>query len=112
MLLKKLAMTAATMVAVWSVGAATAPASYAASPEGFSGPVSPMAEVASCVSRTVYTTPYGWDLFIQNRCSTTQRVKVIVDWGGDSDCISVGAGQNHTYSYDGITGSYGHLHPC
>ncbi|MEU3795797.1 beta-Ig-H3/fasciclin [Streptomyces fructofermentans] len=66
----------------------------------------------ACVKRTVYETPAGFDVFLQNTCGGTMSVKVIVDNGGDSNCYVMSAGTNKNFVYEGIFGSYGKTVLC
>ncbi|GAA3905707.1 beta-Ig-H3/fasciclin [Streptomyces lannensis] len=66
----------------------------------------------SCISRPVYSTPDGFDVFLTNNCGRTMSVKVIVDNGGDSNCYVMSAGTSHTFSYSGIFGTYGKTVIC
>ncbi|GAA2394582.1 hypothetical protein GCM10010432_62090 [Catellatospora methionotrophica] len=59
----------------------------------------------SCVE--VFGPPATQSALVQNDCSTTQKVRVIVAWGPDSSCVTLQAGYEFTYrwsigSYDGV----------
>lgn len=45
-----------------------------------------------------------------NECSVGQRRKVIIDWGPDSDCITLSPGQSWYWAYP--LGSYSHTVGC
>lgn len=60
----------------------------------------------SCVSRTVYSTPAGFDVLLQNKCASQMSVKVIVDYGGDSNCYVMSKGTVQVFVYEGVFGSY------
>lgn len=66
----------------------------------------------SCVARTVYETPAGFDVHLQNNCGGTMSVKVIVDSGGDSPCYVMSRGVSKNFIYEGIFGSYGKTVLC
>ncbi|KUO11028.1 beta-Ig-H3/fasciclin [Streptomyces sp. DSM 15324] len=60
----------------------------------------------SCVSRTVYSTPDGFDVLLENKCASQMSVKVIVDYGGDSNCYVMSKNTVQVFVYEGIFGSY------
>ncbi|SDD37847.1 hypothetical protein [Actinokineospora iranica] len=66
----------------------------------------------ACVSRNVYATPNGFDVFLQNNCGGTMSVKVIVNNGGDSPCYVMGAGTSKTFIYEGVFGTYDKTVTC
>ncbi|WP_182905129.1 beta-Ig-H3/fasciclin [Microbispora sp. H13382] len=60
----------------------------------------------ACVNRTVYGTPTGFDVYLQNKCGGTMSVKVIVKQGGDSPCYVMSKGTSKIFAYEGIFGKY------
>lgn len=66
----------------------------------------------SCVTRAVYETPAGFDVYLKNNCGGDVSVKVIVDNGGDSPCYVMSRGVSKNFIYEGIFGSYGKTVTC
>jgi hypothetical protein len=107
-MLSRLLGAGALTATVGSVLAAAAPASYAS----VDRPAGALSEAPTCVSRTVYEVPDGFDVFMTNNCGYTVYVRVIVNWAPDSVCAQLLPGQSRTWHYVGITGSYDHLATC
>jgi Alpha amylase inhibitor len=64
-----------------------------------------LAAPPSCVQ--VYGPPAVKSALVRNTCSTTQRVKVVINNGPDSDCYVLSPGEEELYewwfgSYDGL----------
>jgi len=49
---------------------------------------------------------------MHNTCTYTVRVKVIVDWGGDSGCYTIAPGNYAYFYYEGVFGQYNSLVTC
>ncbi|MFE0104897.1 beta-Ig-H3/fasciclin [Streptomyces sp. NPDC059009] len=90
---------AAVTLGVMSV--LTAPAAHAAD-----------GTAPACINRYVTDTPNGFDVDLTNNCGRTMRVKVVVDFAGDSPCYILGAGQSKLYIYEGVTGTYDRTVVC
>lgn|SRR6476660_3187415 len=71
-----------------------------------------LATAPSCVTRNVWETPDGFDVQMHNTCTYTVRVKVIVDWGGDSGCYTIAPGNYAYFYYEGVFGQYNSLVTC
>ncbi|WP_330174846.1 hypothetical protein OG875_15620 [Streptomyces sp. NBC_01498] len=83
---------------------ATAPAASAA-PAGATA-------LPSCVRASHYNVPGGFNTSITNGCNYTVRVRVIVDWGGDSDCYVMGARTSTVHQWIGVTGTFNSIASC
>ncbi|MFI2663497.1 hypothetical protein [Micromonospora carbonacea] len=105
-------ITAVLAVIVTMALASPASASPATDNMAASGAPGVTATAPSCVSRTVYEVPGGFDVFLQNRCGQVMYVRVIVDWDIDSVCIQLLVNQNRTWHYYGVTGQYRRLDTC
>jgi hypothetical protein len=105
--LKKLLAATTLTAAAGSVFVAAAPASDAS----VSRPAGILSTAPSCVSRAVYSTPAGFDVFMQNHCGHTVYVRVIISGGPDSVCIELLTNQDRTWS-SGIIGDYAYLATC
>ncbi|GAA2603394.1 hypothetical protein ACWCO0_25645 [Streptomyces tubercidicus] len=66
----------------------------------------------ACVSRDVWGAVGGFDVAIQNNCTKTMRVQVIVSFGADSPCYTLARGQFEAFAYRGITGRYERVAVC
>ncbi|MGH4031049.1 beta-Ig-H3/fasciclin [Actinomycetota bacterium Odt1-20B] len=66
----------------------------------------------ACINRYVTDTPNGFDVDLTNNCGRTMRVKVVVNYAGDSPCYTLGAGQSKLYIYEGVTGTYDRTVVC
>ncbi|MFG1836926.1 hypothetical protein [Micromonospora sp. NPDC049175] len=103
-------MPAIRVLAALALGVVT-PLAVAAEP-AFAD--TPGATAPACVARpvtergteagTVYT------VHLRNNCSDNKRVKVVVDWGPDSNCYSLASGQAVDHSF--ALGSYGKTVIC
>ncbi|MEW2121988.1 beta-Ig-H3/fasciclin [Streptomyces sp. NPDC005474] len=100
-----LTRTAVVLTALGGALTVTAPAANAA-------PAAIGDTAPACISRPVYSTPNGFDVFLTNKCGGTRAVKVIVDSGGDSPCYVMGNNTSVTFSYEGIFGNYGKTVMC
>jgi hypothetical protein len=58
----------------------------------------------------VYGPPVLQKALVENHCSTTQRVRVIVSWGPDSSCVELQP--NWYFTYEWWPGSYDGLQLC
>jgi hypothetical protein len=44
---------------------------------------------------------YVW-IELTNNCSTTEKVKIVISWGGDGDCWTLRPGAGRSWTYDGL----------
>ena len=58
----------------------------------------------------VFGPPAIQSALVQNDCSTTQRVRVIISWGPDSSCVTLQSGWEFRYWWS--TGSYEGVATC
>jgi hypothetical protein len=91
-------------LAIFSLSAAQASATSATSASNTGSTAARTAP--ACVNRTVYNTPEGFDVFLQNKCGGDMSVKVIVNNGGDSPCYVMSRNTVKTFIYRGTFGSY------
>ncbi|MEU3188392.1 beta-Ig-H3/fasciclin [Streptomyces sp. NPDC006923] len=80
--------------------------SLALTPTAVHAAPAPATTAPSCVSRSVYTTPGGFDVYLKNNCAGTMSVQVDVSSGGDSPCYVLSAGADETFEYRGVFGNY------
>ncbi|MFJ8856725.1 hypothetical protein [Streptomyces sp. NPDC102437] len=103
---RKLAALSVTVAAIGSALAVSAPVAAAAPAPGV------LAEAPGCVYRYWDNDPSGFAVVIENNCSYTVRVQVIVDWGTDSPCWSLAPGADKYWFKETITGQYSYLATC
>ncbi|MFC5149989.1 hypothetical protein [Streptomyces aureoversilis] len=80
--------------------AAAAPAQDASAP----GAVPP------CVSTEHYNDASGKVAWVWNACGNTQKARVVIGWGPDSDCFTIPPGTGAAYHY--TFGNYGTTETC
>ncbi|MEU6730030.1 hypothetical protein ABZ917_40525 [Nonomuraea wenchangensis] len=64
----------------------------------------------SCVARIADEQPHGLIVWVRNGCGKTMRVKVIMDWARDTDCVTLADGRSREWTYK--TGSYNRTVTC
>ncbi|MEV0632418.1 hypothetical protein [Nonomuraea wenchangensis] len=64
----------------------------------------------SCVARIADEQPHGLIVWVRNGCGKTMRVKVIMDWARDTDCVTLLDGRSREWTYK--TGSYNRTVTC
>ncbi|QFU92054.1 hypothetical protein [Amycolatopsis sp. YIM 10] len=75
--------------------------------------VVPLAAAPSCVGWSEYRhgnpiTGYYTNVYVDNNCSYTVRVKVIMDYGSDSGCMTI---QSHVIDVKFRSTGFGDLYP-
>ncbi|MFD4863330.1 hypothetical protein [Streptomyces atratus] len=101
-----MAALSVTAAAIGSALAVSAPVAVAAPAPGAT------AEAPGCVYRYWADDPSGFGISIKNNCKYTVRVQVIVDWGTDSPCWTLGPGAEKYWFKETVTGFYSHLATC
>jgi hypothetical protein len=93
-------------LAVGAVAAAFA-GGIAASPAQAAGGTAP-----ACVIRSVSNEIDGFSVYLENTCTNTMRVQVIVSYAPDSPCYTLSPGESEVYLYEGILGIYDRTAVC
>lgn len=102
-------MLAGTAVAL---GAAAVPAQ--AAPTDSTAILAPAAggTAPACVTRDVAQTSQGFWVYLENTCTQTMRVQVIVNNAPSSSCMTMGEGVTAAWFSPGTDGSYARTAVC
>ncbi|WP_333740974.1 hypothetical protein [Streptomyces sp. IBSBF 2806] len=63
-----------------------------------------------CVSTDIYNEASGQVAWVWNACGNTQRARVVIGWGPDSDCFTIPPGSGAAYHF--TFGNYAKTETC
>ncbi|MFK4067386.1 hypothetical protein [Streptomyces sp. NPDC029674] len=105
---KRLAGTAITASALLGTALATIPAATAAPAAPATAEASFRGTAPSCVKRDVIK--HRKYVKVTNRCGRAMHLKVVIDWGNDSPCLTYQP--NEQWEWNWGRGSYGKVVTC
>lgn len=93
----------ATAMSIASIGGVTG-----------ASPASAYETAPTCVHFWTHNHWFGFHVHVKNYCSSYQRVKVVLRYYGDSRCIGLSPGEEHTHRHSsgGFVGGFDRLEKC